>query len=121
MVIGLTPLPEASSTHTKPLACIIAAVATLEILKKSLTNKTTYDANSPNILQHQNWKHRTNGKAVEEGAKTVPSVEVILTYHAIPQKLQSANAIIIGVPTYNHHMTLDSQNLLEKQQKATSH
>ncbi len=52
--------------------------------------------------------------AVEKGAKTVKGVEVTLTYHAIPEDLQKADALIIGVPTYNHHMTLDVQNLLEK-------
>jgi flavorubredoxin len=52
-------------------------------------------------------------KAVEQGAKTAKDVEVILNYHATSQKLRSADAVIIGVPTYNHHMTLDIQNLLE--------
>ena len=52
-------------------------------------------------------------KAVEQGAKTAKDLEVILNYHATPQPLRSADAVIIGVPTYNHHMTLDIQNLLE--------
>jgi len=56
-------------------------------------------------------------KAIEEGAKTVQNVEVILTYHASPQNLQATDALIIGAPTYNHHMTLDIQNLLEKAAK----
>ena len=53
-------------------------------------------------------------KAIEESARTVKNVEVILTYHANPQDLQAAEAIMIGTPTYNHNMTLDIQNLLEK-------
>ncbi len=53
-------------------------------------------------------------KAVEEGAKAVPSVEVSLKYHTTPEELQSADALIVGVPTYNHRMTLDVQSLLEK-------
>jgi flavorubredoxin len=53
-------------------------------------------------------------KAVEEGAKTIQGVEVITTYHANPEDLQNSDAIIIGTPTYNHNMTLDIQNLLEK-------
>lgn len=53
-------------------------------------------------------------KAVEEGAKTIQGVKVILTYHANPKDLQNADAIIVGTPTYNHQITLDIQNLLEK-------
>ncbi len=53
-------------------------------------------------------------KAVEEGAKTVRDVDIILTYHANLQNLQDADALIIGVPTYNHSMTFDIQSLLEK-------
>jgi flavorubredoxin len=53
-------------------------------------------------------------KAVEEVAKAVQDIEVVLTYHANPRELQNADAVIIGAPTYNHQMTLDIQNLLEK-------
>lgn len=53
-------------------------------------------------------------RAIEGGAKTVQGVQVILTYHAKPRELQNADAVIIGVPTYNHRMTLDIQNMLEK-------
>lgn len=56
-------------------------------------------------------------KAVEEGAKTVQGVKVSTTYHATPQELQNTDAIIIGAPTYNHHMTLDIQSLLEEAAK----
>lgn len=51
-------------------------------------------------------------KAVEEGVRSVQGVDVTLTYHARPADLQSADAIIIGVPTYNHRMTMDIENLL---------
>lgn len=47
--------------------------------------------------------------AVEEGAKKVQSVEVTLRYHVTPEELQSADAIIIGTPTYNHSMTWTSR------------
>lgn len=53
-------------------------------------------------------------KAVEEGVRSVQGVNVNLTYHAQPVDLQSADAIIIGVPTYNHRMTMDIANLLAK-------
>ncbi len=53
-------------------------------------------------------------KAIEDGAKKVKGVEVALAYHTRPEELQKADAVIIGTPTYNHHMTMDIQDLLEK-------
>ncbi len=53
-------------------------------------------------------------QAVEEGAKAVPEVAVTLKYHATPNELEGADAIIIGCPTYNHQMTIDIQQLLER-------
>ncbi|UCG35959.1 MAG: FprA family A-type flavoprotein [Candidatus Bathyarchaeota archaeon] len=53
-------------------------------------------------------------KAVEEGARSIQGVEVNLVYHAKPVDLQAADAIIIGVPTYNHRMTVDIENLLTR-------
>lgn len=53
-------------------------------------------------------------KAVEEGAKTAKGLAIFLNYRATPLQLRDADAVIIGVPTYNHHMTLDIQSLLEK-------
>ncbi len=71
----------------------------------------------PNLLIYYNTKTGNTelmAKAVEEGAKKVQGVEVTLTFHAEPQDLQNADTIIIGVPTYNHHMSLDIQNALQK-------
>jgi len=56
-------------------------------------------------------------KAVEEGAKQAKGVNVTRTYHATPSQLKEADAIAIGAPTYNHRMTLDIQQLLEKTAK----
>jgi flavorubredoxin len=53
-------------------------------------------------------------KAVEEGAKTIQGVNVSITYHAKPEDLQHADAIIIGTPTYNRQPTIDIQTLLQK-------
>jgi len=53
-------------------------------------------------------------KAVEEGAKTVQGVEVELTYHVTPETLSNFDAIIVGVPTYHHDMTLDMKMLFEE-------
>ena len=52
-------------------------------------------------------------KAIAEGAKKVQDVEVKLTYHATPEELADADAIIIGIPTYHHDMTNDMKKLLE--------
>jgi flavorubredoxin len=57
-------------------------------------------------------------QAVEQGAKTIPNVQVTLTYHATPEDLRKADAMIIGTPTYNHRITLDIQTLLEKAAEA---
>lgn len=53
-------------------------------------------------------------EAVAEGARSIPEVEVELTYHITPEKLAEFDAIIIGVPTYNHSMTADMENLFEE-------
>ncbi|MGQ9530762.1 MAG: flavodoxin domain-containing protein [Candidatus Bathycorpusculaceae bacterium] len=53
-------------------------------------------------------------KAVAEGAKTVPSVEVELTYHAAPEQLKEFDAIIVGTPTYHHDTTTDIKRLFEE-------
>jgi flavorubredoxin len=53
-------------------------------------------------------------EAVAEGAKTVEGVEVELSYYVPPESLSSFDAIIIGVPTYHHDMTLDIKNLFEE-------
>ena len=41
-------------------------------------------------------------------------MQVTLAYQADPEDLRKADAIIIGIPTYNHQTTLDIQTLLEK-------
>lgn len=53
-------------------------------------------------------------KAVAEGAKTVERVEVELSYYVPPETLSNFDAIVIGVPTYHHDMTLDLKNLFEE-------
>jgi flavorubredoxin len=84
------------------------------ILKKDSIKQTS---TMPSLLILYNTKTGNTelmAKAVEEGAKEVPNVEVSLKYHATPEELQKADAFIIGVPTYNHQMPLDVQSLLEK-------
>ena len=53
-------------------------------------------------------------KAVAEGAKTVQGVEVELNYYVTPETLSNFDAIVFGVPTYHHNMTVDIKNLFEE-------
>ena len=53
-------------------------------------------------------------KAIMEGAKTVRGIEVELTYQTTPEILANFDAIVIGMPTYHHDMTVDMKKLLEE-------
>jgi flavodoxin I len=53
-------------------------------------------------------------EAVAEGARTVQGAEVELTYYAPTETLADYDAILIGVPTYHHDMTIDIKNLFEE-------
>jgi flavorubredoxin len=53
-------------------------------------------------------------KAVEEGVKTVQGVDVELNYHVSPEELANFDAVIVGVPTYHHDMTMDIKTLFEE-------
>jgi len=53
-------------------------------------------------------------RAIVEGAKTVQGVEVELNYYVRPEMLSDFDAIIVGVPTYHHDMTVDIKNLFEE-------
>jgi flavorubredoxin len=52
--------------------------------------------------------------AVAEGAKMVQGVEVELNYYITPEALGNYDAILIGIPTYHHDMTVDMKNLFEE-------
>jgi len=52
--------------------------------------------------------------AVAEGAKAVQGVEVELGYYVTPEMLSSFGAIVVGVPTYHHDMTVDIKRLFEE-------
>ncbi|RLI46160.1 FprA family A-type flavoprotein [Candidatus Bathyarchaeota archaeon] len=52
-------------------------------------------------------------KAVEEGAKKVDKVEVDLMYHIVLENLVDYAAIVVGVPTYHHDMTVGIKKLFE--------
>ena len=53
-------------------------------------------------------------KAVAEAAKTVPKVEAELNYYVAPETLSDFDAIIVGIPTYHHDMTVDIKMLFEE-------
>jgi flavodoxin I len=53
-------------------------------------------------------------EAVAEGARTVQGVNVKLSYYVPPEALGDYDAIVIGVPTYNHDMTIDMKSLFEE-------
>ena len=52
--------------------------------------------------------------AVAVGAKMVQGVEVELNYYITPEALGNYDAILIGIPTYHHDMTVDMKNLFEE-------
>jgi flavodoxin I len=51
--------------------------------------------------------------AVEEGAKSVVGINVEMKYFARPEELAEADAIIFGMPTYYHDISIDAKNLLD--------
>jgi flavorubredoxin len=53
-------------------------------------------------------------KAVAEGAKAVPGVESELNYYVAPETLNIFDAIIVGIPTYHHDMTVDMKMIFEE-------
>ncbi len=52
-------------------------------------------------------------KAVVEGAKSVGTVEVELSYHVDAEDLSKFDAILVGTPTYNHEIPIDMERLFE--------
>jgi len=57
-------------------------------------------------------------EAVAEGARSVQGVEVELKYYARPEELAEAAAIIFGVPTYYHDITLPIKQVMEEAARA---
>ena len=53
-------------------------------------------------------------KAIAEGARTVPEVEVELKRHGSTWGLESFDAILIGAPTYQRTMTNNIKKFLEE-------
>ncbi|MDH5376098.1 MAG: flavodoxin domain-containing protein [Candidatus Bathyarchaeota archaeon] len=53
-------------------------------------------------------------EAVAEGARAVQGVEVGLKYYATPEELEDFDAVVVGIPTYHHDMTIDIKKLFEE-------
>jgi flavodoxin I len=53
-------------------------------------------------------------KAVAEGAKSIQSVTVDLSYHIEAEELASYDAILVGTPTYRAQIPIDFKNLFEE-------
>jgi len=70
------------------------------------------------VYDSQTGNTEKMAKAVAEGAKPVPSVEVDLKYYARPEELAEASALIFGSPTYYHNMTIPIKQVLEEAAKA---
>ena len=67
------------------------------------------------ILYHSRTGNtRIMAEAIEEGIKMVHGVEVELKDRAAAEKLANFNAIVVGVPTYDHDMTRNIKKLFEE-------
>jgi flavorubredoxin len=53
-------------------------------------------------------------EAVAEGAKAVQGVEVEVSYYVSAEELSRYDAVLVGVPTYHHDMTMDIKRLFEE-------
>ena len=53
-------------------------------------------------------------EAVAEGAKGIQGVDVELEYYATPEEMAGFDAIVVGIPTYHHDMTIDIKRLFEE-------
>jgi len=70
------------------------------------------------VYDSQTGNTEKMAEGVAEGARTVTGVEVELKYYARPEELTTADAIILGSPTYYHDMTLPIKQVLEEAAKA---
>jgi len=53
-------------------------------------------------------------EAVAEGAKAVQGVQVEVSYYVSVEELSGYDAVLVGVPTYHHDMTLNIKRLFEE-------
>ena len=65
------------------------------------------------IYYSQTGNTEKMARAIEEGAKSVVGINVEVKYFVKPEELEEADAIIFGMPTYYHDMSIDMKTLLE--------
>jgi len=53
-------------------------------------------------------------EAVAEGARAVQRVDVEVKHYGTPEELADFDAVVVGVPTYHHDMTIDMKKLFEE-------
>ena len=53
-------------------------------------------------------------EAVAEGARGIQGVDVELEYYATPEEMAGFDAVVVGIPTYHHDMTIDIKRLFEE-------
>ena len=56
-------------------------------------------------------------RAIEEGATSVVGIDVEVKYFVKTEELAEADAIILGMPTYYHDISMDMKGLLEAASK----
>jgi len=66
------------------------------------------------LYYSQTGNTRKMAKAIAEGAKKVAGVDVEVKYFAKPEDLAEAEAIILGMPTYHHNISIGMKKLLEE-------
>ena len=59
-------------------------------------------------------KTQKMAEAVAEGAKGIQGVDVELEYYATPEEMAGFDAVVVGIPTYHHDMTIDIKRLFEE-------
>lgn len=57
---------------------------------------------------------RKMADAVAEGSRAAQGVEVELKYYATPEELADFDAVVVGIPTYHHDITIDVKKLFEE-------
>jgi len=53
-------------------------------------------------------------EAVAEGARSVQGADVEVKYYVTPEELAGFDAVIVGIPTYHHDMTIDIKKIFEE-------
>lgn len=66
------------------------------------------------VYQSQTGNTAKMARAVEEGAISVPGIDVEMKYYAGAEELAEVDSIIIGMPTYHHDISAELKKLFEE-------